>query len=400
MPGLQPIPVVVQAIEKGGSIMNVTLFRMSASTAFVLLSALSSDPATAQSKASPDEVRLDKTSVPLRGSYRATAADNGLRIKVSKTAYVNGQEICGTIFIKNESSLPATVTGLADSLEAHFPSQVTPPSLPAGSAAGWFKVADVPVALPGPIAPLTRTMIDYCFSLCMAADYPGADFIQNFVAVTATNQTGVVRTVRAKSNRLYPPVLDCRACCLPDGTCADTLPDDCAGRDGLTQATGTNCATTECTQACCRDGACSNETLSGCEAGGQPLGLGTTCDTVTTSCRGACCGEIQCVEALTVAECAAIPGGTYLGNDTTCAGTATTTCPTGACCREGTCVDVVNLFLTEAGCESVGGSYLGDGTICTSTNCCIPLFGSCTPDSDCCTGLECSGGLCMGVNAP
>src|SRR5262245_28425099 len=48
-------------------------------------------------------------------------------IEVSKTAFVSGENVCGVIRIKNSSRQSATVTAIADSLEVHFPSFVSPP---------------------------------------------------------------------------------------------------------------------------------------------------------------------------------------------------------------------------------------------------------------------------------
>ena len=293
-------------------------------------------------------------------------------VEVSKTAYIDGQKVCGEIRIKNSGQSPVSVTGVVDFLEVHFPKMVTPPpALLPGSTREWFRVADVPipmpgVPLPGPIAPRATATIDYCFSLCLAADAPGANSMRNVVTVTVTSQSGIVKTVTTRSTSFPPPVLDCQACCLPDGSCSDTVPDECAAAGGLSKGIGSDCATTECTQACCRDGTCSNETLIACQDGGEPLGLGTACATVTATCLGACCFQSGCVDGVSLEECSTQFGlGSYLGNDTTCAAVATTTCPTGACCSDGSCVDKINQQL----CEQEGAGYFGDGTTCTSTSC-------------------------------
>ncbi|MHC5003761.1 MAG: DUF7467 domain-containing protein, partial [Planctomycetota bacterium] len=53
------------------------------------------------------------------------------------------------------------------------------------------------------------------------------------------------------------------ACCLPDGTCTDLLPDECEAAGGTPASEGTECATTTCPGAgdCCEDGKPSALTL-------------------------------------------------------------------------------------------------------------------------------------------
>ena len=70
------------------------------------------------------------------------------------------------------------------------------------------------------------------------------------------------------------------------------------------------------------------------------------------------------------AECAE-SGGTYQGDDTSCAGS-----PCGACCLP----DQTCELRGEEACLAAGGSYLGDGAICnidcTRGACCL-VDGSC-----------------------
>ncbi|MBI3834428.1 MAG: hypothetical protein HY287_08885 [Planctomycetes bacterium] len=337
--------------------------------------------------------RLNEAGAIAKDSPTNTAAAGGLTIEVSKTASVDGQNVSGVIRIKNTGAQSVTVSAIADSLEVHFPRDGVS-SLPAGSTRGWFSVADVPIPLPGPIVPGKTTTINYCFSLCLAADSPGANSMRNVVAVSVTNQSGGVKTVTTRSISFTPPILDCQACCLPDGTCTDTVPPRCASAGGLSRGTGTDCATTECIQACCLgNGTCSDRSVSACQAdGGEPLGLGTTCASANTTCRGACCSPIGCFDDLNREECES-GGSTYLGNDTSCAA-ATTTCPTGACCDEGICLDKESFGfrLNQHGCDQRGGGYLGDGTTCATANttcrgaCCTTV--GCVDDS---TDNECGG---------
>jgi len=80
-----------------------------------------------------------------------------------------------------------------------------------------------------------------------------------------------------------------QACCLLDGTCIDTTPEDCKAIGGNPQGTGTNCATTICsqpTEACCLpDSTCIDTDVNDCLAqGGIPQGPGTDCSTVDCGC--------------------------------------------------------------------------------------------------------------------
>ena len=353
--------------------------------------------AIAQTTRVDDRARMSDAGVAVKNWQTDVTAAAGPRVAVSKTAIVDGQNVCGVIRVTNGGGQPVLVTAIADSLEVHF-SRTTPPApLPAGSTANWFKLADVPIPLPGPIAPGETVVIDYCFSLCLAADYAGANSMRNVVAISAGELPERIKTFTTRSVSFPPPILDCQACCLPDGSCTDTLPDECAGASGLSQGSGTDCDTTECTQACCLgDGTCSNETVGDCEDdGGAPLGLGTTCATVTTTCRGACCTGAGCVDDVSDDECrlAIDLQGMYLGNDTTCA-SELDACPTGACCEGGTglCRDDLQpsshvIHSNQHQCEiGFGGTYLGDGTTCATVT--TTCRGACCTSAGCADGVD------------
>jgi len=218
-------------------------------TASLICAAMSTDMAFAQARAIGDLARLMQNRQPAKDPSVNVAAVSGPSIDVSKTASVNGQNVCGVIRIKNTGAQPVTVSAIADSLEVHFPREAPPAALSPGSTPGWYKVANVSIPLPGPIAPRVTATIDYCFSLCLAADAPGANSMRNVVAVTVTNASGSVKTVTTRSVSFPPPVLDCQACCMPDGSCTDTIPGVCASAGGASQGVGTDCATTECPQA-------------------------------------------------------------------------------------------------------------------------------------------------------
>ena len=231
-------------------------------------------------------------------------------VKVTKTAFVDGQNVCGVIRITNVGQHPAILSGVADSLEVHFPRKVIPPPLPAGSTKTWFKVTDVAVALPGPIAPGATATIDYCFPLCFAADFPGANSMRNVVAVTVANHPGSVNTVTTRSESFPPPVLDCQACCLGDGSCTDTLPGECGAAGGQPKGLGTECASTQCTEACCLDdGSCEDVPRPSCEQRpGNPQGAGTTCDPNLCPQPFSCCTFAGCTDGVDPNLCEGVVG--------------------------------------------------------------------------------------------
>ena len=136
----------------------------------ILLLAITLVPcnAFAQSAAPIYPGRLEEAGAPAEGSPTNTAAASSASITVSKTAFVDGQNVCGAIRITNVSGQTAFVSRVADSLEVHFPLNTTPPPLPAGSTPTWFKVADVPIPLPGPIAPGKTITINYTTELPLA----------------------------------------------------------------------------------------------------------------------------------------------------------------------------------------------------------------------------------------
>jgi len=358
------------------------------------------------------------------GSVKVAAA-GAPSIKVSKTAYVDGQNVCGTIRITNAGEQSAIPSAVVDSLEVHFPLTVSPPALPAGSTPTWFKVADVPVALPGPIAPRGTATIDYCFSLCLAADSPGANSMRNVVAVTVMNEAGVAKTVTARSTSFSPPVLDCQACCRPDGSCTDTVLDDCAAVGGLSQGAGTDCATTECPQACCLpDDSCTYEGPSACQAAaGEPKGPGTDCASIqcceplgsrcssgldccgeNVSCDGTCCIRLADTGCATQSDCCDEDGFAICDAGRCCAPNrapdschdATDCCDPNATCSAGACC----ISLGETGCTNLVGNDCCasfGAVICEAGKCCAPTGApdSCFADTDCCDAdATCNGGTC------
>ncbi len=125
---------------------------------------------------------------------------------------------------------------------------------------------------------------------------------------------------------------------------------------------------TAVTGACCyANGSCNVTTATGCAAGGGTYsGDNVTC--AAANCpqppTGACCFESGICTVLTAANCAA-QGGTYAGNNITCLAAACV--QPGACCLpDGSCV-----ILTSAKCTAAttGGTFSGNGTNCASAGC-------------------------------
>ncbi|MCA9295903.1 MAG: hypothetical protein KC983_05285, partial [Phycisphaerales bacterium] len=116
-----------------------------------------------------------------------------------------------------------------------------------------------------------------------------------------------------------------------------------------------------------------------------------TCATVSCPQPGACClSDGTCRQELIIggAQCAA-DGGTYQGDDTTC---ATVSCPGGACCvSDGSCS-----VLSQPDCLAIAGVWQGINTVCTPNLC--PQPGACCfPDGTCAVEAETGGAFCLAM---
>ncbi len=129
-------------------------------------------------------------------------------------------------------------------------------------------------------------------------------------------------------------------------------------------------------------------------------------DCTGTPCvaSGACCVDdvgtgFACTDDVTPDDCANVLGGTYQGDNTSCAGTGCDSLE-GACCVGTNCVaDTSPLF-----CGGLGGSFLGAGTDCTGDPCAAaggaccfscPDVGVCTDETDA-SACQAIGGLYVG----
>lgn len=112
------------------------------------------------------------------------------------------------------------------------------------------------------------------------------DPARNLLAVTLdrTDVDGVLDVFGALLVTVGPP----EACCLPDGTCVELDPGECALRAGTALGPGTGCATSACDrpEACCLlDGSCLDLLPDACvDADGTAQGSGSDC--AGTPCPG------------------------------------------------------------------------------------------------------------------
>jgi hypothetical protein len=164
------------------------------------------------------------------------------------------------------------------------------------------------------------------------------------------------------------------ACCLPDGTCVELVPEECAFLGGVPHGAGTDCAAVDCPappepQACClSNGDCFEGPPDEClNQGGFPNGPGSNCALV--ECLdpnfGACClPDGGCAEG--PLDLCIDQGGAYQGDGTEC---AQVDCPgppePEACCLpNGDCLEGPSDL-----CINEGGIPNGPGSNCEAANC-------------------------------
>jgi Dockerin type I domain len=159
------------------------------------------------------------------------------------------------------------------------------------------------------------------------------------------------------------------ACCLPNGDCDFLTQTQCQSQGGTYLGDDVPCGIGACsgaTVACCfaATGGCLNLLPATCvAAGGVPGAIGSNCTGFVCFPTGACClPSGSCIGPVSPETCAA-QGGTFQGNNTSCA-TANCPQPTGACCfGTGFC-----LVLKEADCLLAGATWAGPGSNCSDGN--------------------------------
>jgi len=208
---------------------------------------------------------------------------------------------------------------------------------------------------------------------------------------------------------------DPRACCLPDGSCADISALMCQDQGGTPGGGGTSCELficgcpdqpLGCTAACCfDDGRCFDEAPQQCvNLGGNAQAEGSSCSELVCTCTlpeeecaaRACCFEDGTCMNLPSEQCVnrgGAPGGAQTSCDAFICG-----CPdlplgcTAACCfPEERCQQPVGGFCCfdepVSLCEPNGGIFRGRGTSCADVDPCAdgPSCGDgiIDPDEEC-----------------
>src|SRR5262249_48370849 len=150
-----------------------------------------------------------------------------------------------------------------------------------------------------------------------------------------------------------PPVLDCQACCKPDGSCTNTVPEACASAGGTSHGSGSDCASTQCCTSTGVTGHCT-QTTPCCDSNAR-------CEV-----DGHCCLPNGAGGCPTVEDCC-----NFFGSGSTC--------NAGTCCIAPTGTEI---RACQAASDCCGGSCHDFGG---STGCCYELGSDgCTTAEDCC----------------
>lgn len=188
----------------------------------------------------------------------------------------------------------------------------------------------------------------------------------------------------------------CRACCLPDGSCVLTNPENCTALGGAVQTT-TDCSPCDLlaqslTGRCCLpDGSCRNLTRNRCvAAGGSWDGLGTSCELLgqcpQPTTHACCLPNGLCIETMQL-DCQQ-QGGTWYPNNHCGDPGVCPPPPTGACCTlSGSGAQCTVTTLDQ--CIGANGYWQGPGTDCSNPNATC-LGACCSPSQFCASGRRCS----------
>ncbi|MBI3835107.1 MAG: hypothetical protein HY287_12325 [Planctomycetes bacterium] len=197
-------------------------------------------------------------------------------------------------------------------------------------------------------------------------------------------------------------VANAGSCCLPDGTCVNTIKTTCDSALGAdSSVSGAFVANAQCIQFTCNIGrccfadavgSCERLTSAACAAsGGSFDGSRTDCPAGACSAnipKGACCGTTA-GDCTTVTKANCTSNRVYAGDGTSC-GTAGICPGFGACCQPNSanpCQDKV----TRSYCELINGSdiyYNGDTTTCQDPDVSCDQRGSCCTADACLNVLE------------
>jgi hypothetical protein len=177
-------------------------------------------------------------------------------------------------------------------------------------------------------------------------------------------------------------------CCLPDNTCANLTEACCAAMDGVTQAGGAFCASS---QACCLADATCEDLAPGCCTlqGGTPRGPGTTC-TPSGNYQACALPSFECSVGDPV--CCDLIGGEPEGAGSVCESQGCCIAHTSGLCLNG--VDVQSCLMNGGIISLAPGQTCDPGL---AKGCCLPNNTCVNVTTKCCQalgGIQQVSGLC------
>jgi hypothetical protein len=295
------------------------------------------------------------------------SAGDGSSFDVSTSASVDGSSVSGVLTVTSQESGPITLSALTVSLEVRFDEGVAIPLLPAGSDAGFYRVAQV--TLPAPVTLVAGGSRSFPFVIdpCGAtvAPYRNARDMRAYASVSG----GRVRDGYSDGFPLPAPCPTCGNGIREGGEQCDAGPNGggCCGATCQFRANGTLCRDANaCTQAdVCQAGVCT---------GGDPI----VC-TATDPCRDAG----TCNPATGTCSQPAKPNGSACDDRNAC--TQVDACQSGTCRGGSAVICSASGTCTTASCDPTTGACgetpKADGTACS--------------DADACTSADrCVAGVC------
>lgn len=297
----------------------------------------------------------------------AAWAAGGASFDVVTTASTAGARVPGVVTVTNLDSAPMTVTSMAASLEVRFDAGVAIPALPAGSSAGWYRVAEISLPVPVTVAAASSQSFPFVIDPCSAslASYRSAKDMRALASVSA----GRVRDGSSSAFPLPAPCPVCGNAVVETGEQCDAGPNGggCCSAICRFSSDGTTCNDgNACTQVdACAAGSCVGANFVVCSATDQCRSVGT-CDPAT----GACSQPPK-------------PNGSACDDQNAC--TRVDTCQAGSCRGGSPVVCAAAGPCMSASCDPTTGACADapkpDGTTCTDSNACT-------------SGDRCAGGLC------
>ncbi|MBK7952180.1 MAG: hypothetical protein IPK00_26355 [Deltaproteobacteria bacterium] len=297
----------------------------------------------------------------------AASAGGGSSFSVSTTAAVSGSTVSGVLTLTNAESEPIPFSALSASIEVRFDEGVAIPPLPAGSSAGWYRIAQVSLPAPVTVAAGASQGFPFVIDPCSASlpNYRSAKDMRAFGSATAAR-------VRDAYSDTFPLPTPCPVC----GNAVLEAGEQCdAG------ASGGSCCTSTCqfrpSGTTCNDGnACTQ--VDACQAG-ICLGSSPVVCTAADACRVAG----VCNPTTGVCSQPAKPNGAACDDQNACTGTDT--CQAGVCRGSSPVVCPASGPCMNASCEPSTGACVEapkpDGTTCSDASACT-------------SGDQCEGGAC------